>query len=120
MVTGLLIDKLPFVPANALEANSNANPSTRLFDTVANFMTAPFFFPEITSGNGWGGPVHDFREKTLVFCRESPTIQPLGFQPTSRKACHAVDGGCLTWAAKPRVRESPKPRKNSASKKPAS
>jgi hypothetical protein len=42
-------------------------------------MTAPFFFPEITSGNGWGGPVHDFREKTLVFCRESPTIQPLGF-----------------------------------------
>src|SRR5258708_11736265 len=34
-----------------------------------------------------------------------------GVQPTGRKASRAVSGGLLTWAAKPKVRESPKPRK---------
>jgi hypothetical protein len=36
------------------------------------------FFPERTSGNGWGGPARDLREKLLVFLRESPKMQPLG------------------------------------------
>jgi hypothetical protein len=40
-VTGLLSCKLPFVAAKALEANSKANPRTKLCETVANFMTAP-------------------------------------------------------------------------------
>src|SRR5258708_18310157 len=70
---------LALLAAKALDANNNADPINRLFDTVANFMTAPFFFPECTSGSGWGGPAHDHREKTLVFPRESPTMQPLGF-----------------------------------------
>jgi hypothetical protein len=73
-------------------------------------MTAPFFFPEITSGSGWGGPVHDWREKTLVFCRESPTIQPLGYSQQATRLA-AVHGGFLTWAAKPRVRKSLTPQK---------
>src|ERR1700686_1942886 len=34
---------LAFVAANALEANSKANPITTLFDTVVNFIAAPFF-----------------------------------------------------------------------------
>jgi len=70
---------LALLAAKALDAKNNADPINRLFDTVANFMTAPFFFPECTSGSGWGGPAHDHREKTLVFPRESPTMQPLGF-----------------------------------------
>jgi len=41
-------------------------------------MTAPFL-PRISSGSGWGGPVHDLREKTIVFLRESHTMQPMGF-----------------------------------------
>jgi len=51
------------------------------------------------------------REKTFVFRRESPTMQPLGFQQTATSRL-AVHGGFLTWAAKPKVRESPEPRKN--------
>jgi hypothetical protein len=43
---------LAFVAANALEANSKANPITTPLDTVANFIAAPFFFPEVTSGSG--------------------------------------------------------------------
>ena len=80
-VTGWLSCKLALVPAKALEANSNASPNTRhlRYGHCRELHDCSFFFPEITSGNGWGGPVHDFREKTLVFCRESPTMHPLGF-----------------------------------------
>src|ERR1039458_3894670 len=78
MVAELCNVKLAFVAANALEASSRANPITTLFETVANFIAAPFFFPEVTSGSGWGGPVHDQREKTLVFPHESPTMLPPG------------------------------------------
>ena len=42
-----------------------------------------------------------------------------GVQPTRRKASRAVSGGLLTWAAKPKVRESPKPRKFFRQKTPA-
>jgi hypothetical protein len=52
---------LALLAAKALDANNNADPINRLFDTVANFMTAPFFFPEYASGSGWGGPAHDNR-----------------------------------------------------------
>src|SRR6202022_2032310 len=79
MVTGDCTCMLALLAAKALDAKNNADPINRLFDTVANFMTAPFFFPECTSGSGWGGPAHDHREKTLVFPRESPTMRPLGF-----------------------------------------
>jgi hypothetical protein len=38
---------LALLAANALDANNNADPINRLFDTVANFMTAPFSFPNV-------------------------------------------------------------------------
>ena len=114
-ITGLLSCKLAFVTAKALEANSNANPNTRLFDTVANFMTAPFSSPNLV-GERLGRP-------GSRLARENPCVLPriaynaaVGVQPissaTSRWACRAVHGGFLTWAAKPSVRESPEPRKN--------
>jgi hypothetical protein len=49
---GLFRVRFAFVAAKALEANKSANPMTRLFETVANFIAAPFFFPEVTSENG--------------------------------------------------------------------
>jgi hypothetical protein len=52
------------VAAKAVEANTSADARTRVFDTVAKFMTAPFSFPN-TSGSGWGGPAHDWRDKTF-------------------------------------------------------
>jgi len=73
-------------------------------------MTAPFFFPEYASGSGWGGPARDHREKTLVFPRESPTMQPLGFGKQAARPVLLL-WGFLTWAAKPRVGKSPEPRK---------
>jgi hypothetical protein len=36
---------LALLAAKALDAKNNADPINRLFDTVANFMTAPFSFP---------------------------------------------------------------------------
>ena len=45
-----------------------------------------------------------------MFCRESPTIQPLGFSQQATRLA-AVHGGFLTWAAKPRVRKSLTPQK---------
>jgi hypothetical protein len=45
------------------------------------------FFPEKTSGTGWGGPACDAREKTLVFRRESPKMQALGVKQTSSQLC---------------------------------
>jgi len=102
---------LALLAAKALDANNNADPINRLFDTVANFMTAPFFFPECTSGSGWGGPAHDHREKTLVFPRESPTMQPLGFGKQAARPVLLRVGVFLTWAAKPSVGRSPEPRK---------
>jgi hypothetical protein len=38
------------------------------------------------SGIGWGGPVHDQREKTLVFPHESHRMLPPGLVQRSRKA----------------------------------
>src|ERR1700733_14168775 len=42
--------QLPFVAANTFEASSRANSSARLFETVANFIPAPSFSPEVRSG----------------------------------------------------------------------
>src|SRR5271169_4116503 len=86
MVTGLLIDKLPFVPANALEANSNANPTTRLFDTVANFMTAPFSSPNCV-GERLGRPGSRLaRENCCVLPRIAYNAAD-GVQPISSSRC---------------------------------
>src|SRR3984893_254088 len=52
IVVGLCKFKLAFVTANALEANSKANPITTLLEIVENVIAAPFFFPEYTSGSG--------------------------------------------------------------------
>jgi len=73
-------------------------------------MTAPFFFPEITSGNGWGGPVHDQRAKNIRISARIAYNAAVGVcrQVTS---LFCRDGGFLTWAAKPSVGRSPEPRK---------
>jgi hypothetical protein len=53
MVVELCSVKSAFVAANALEASTTANPSSRLFEIVANFIAAPYFSSqEITSGSG--------------------------------------------------------------------
>jgi hypothetical protein len=74
----------PLVAANALEANSRANPITRVFETVANFMVAPLFFPE-TFREWLGRPGSQLKEKTLVFPQESPTMLPLGLSAPAHK-----------------------------------
>jgi hypothetical protein len=111
MVVGLSKVKLAFVAANALEASSTANPITTLFETVANFIAAPVFFPERTSGSGWGGPVRDQRKKTLVFPHESHRMLPPGWNRQVTSLC-CRNGGFLTWAAKPSMRKSPDPAEN--------
>src|SRR6266571_1984256 len=111
MMVGFCKVKLAFEAANALEASSRANPITRLLETVANFIAAPFSFPEVMSGKRLGRPgFATKREKTLVFPHESHRMLPLGLnrQATSLLCRY---GGFLTWAAKPSVRESPDPAK---------
>src|ERR1700752_2720460 len=39
--------RLAFVAAKALEANRRATPMIRVFETVANFIAAPFSFPKL-------------------------------------------------------------------------
>jgi hypothetical protein len=60
--------RFALLAANALEASVRANPSTRLFDTVANFIAAPLIPKD--SEMVRGGPVHGQREKILEFPRE--------------------------------------------------
>jgi hypothetical protein len=38
--------KVAFVAANALDANSRAAPIIKVFETVVNFMAAPFSSPQ--------------------------------------------------------------------------
>src|ERR1700721_1087500 len=49
-ITGWLICTLPFVATNTFKASSRANPSARLFVTVANFIPAASLSPEVRSG----------------------------------------------------------------------
>jgi hypothetical protein len=104
--------KSVLVAAKALEASSRANPITILFETVANFIAAPFFFPEVASGNGWAALLTTSARKTFEFPRESHRILPPGFEQTRfdpEVSLFCRDGGFLTWAAKPSVRKSPNP-----------
>ena len=39
--------RFALLAANALDANIRANPMTKVFDTVANFISCSFFFPEL-------------------------------------------------------------------------
>jgi hypothetical protein len=71
-------------------------------------MAAPYFLSRVASGSGWGGPIRDQREKTLVFPHESHRMLPPGlYRQATSLLCH--DGGFLTWAAKPSMRKSPDP-----------
>jgi len=47
-----------------------------ILENSANFITAPFVFPELASGTGWGGP-HQARGD-LAFFRRRPTILRVG------------------------------------------
>jgi hypothetical protein len=66
MLVGLFKVKFALLAANALEASVKANPTTKLFVTVANFIAAPFFFPE-KSELVRGGPFTDNARKHLCF-----------------------------------------------------
>jgi hypothetical protein len=50
--------------------------------SVANFMTAPYFFPEVGRETARGGPADDPR-KNFKFLRELPTINAPGFSKSS-------------------------------------
>src|SRR5579859_289239 len=115
MVVGFCKLKLALVAANALEARSRANPMTRPLETVANFIAAPFSFPKS-------------RRKTVGAARLATAARKHLCSPTNRLKCwrrgcasqvkslRCRDGGFLTWAAKPSVRESPNPAKIFGSK----
>jgi hypothetical protein len=81
-MTGLLISKLPLVDAKAVEARINAALNTIVLLSVANFMTAPYFFPEVGRETARGGPADDPR-KNFKFLRELPTINAPGFSKSS-------------------------------------
>src|SRR5579864_1823742 len=110
MVVGFCKLKLALVAANALEARSRANPMTRPLETVANFIAAPFSFPKS-------------RRKTVGAARLATAARKHLCSPTNRLKCwrrgcasqatslRCREGGFLTWAAKPSVRESPNPAK---------
>src|ERR1700722_2982383 len=77
---GFLISRLPLDAANALEANNTANPITKLFETVVNFIAAPFSFPKSRRETAGGGPVHDHMRKHLCFLTNRLTMLPLGLR----------------------------------------
>jgi hypothetical protein len=89
-LVGLFNVRFALLAANALEANVRANPTTRLFDTVANFIAAPLLSPKI-SDLVRGGPVREQREKTLVFRRESPHNAAAGVE-RKPQACDSALG----------------------------
>src|SRR6202165_1872292 len=68
-----------FVGRKSAGRQQQRRPHQQTLRRCRELHDCSFFFPECTSGSGWGGPAHDPREKTLVFPRESPTMQPLGF-----------------------------------------
>jgi hypothetical protein len=60
-----------------------------------------------------GGPVHDFREKTFMFCRESPTMQPLGFSGQAARPVALCTGGFSHLGRQTEREKIPSPRKKS-------
>jgi len=81
-------------------------------------MTAPFSFPKLRREAVGAARFTTGAIKLCVLPRIAYNATA-GVQPTRRNACRAVRGGFLTWAAKPKVRESPKPRKFYFQKTPA-
>jgi len=68
---------LALLAAKALDAKNKADPINRLFDTVANFMSAPFFFPEDVGKRFLGGLDLPSPE-ILAFMRRRPKMLPRG------------------------------------------
>jgi hypothetical protein len=101
--------RFALLAAKALEVNSSANPTTKLFDTLVNFIACSLSFLARSRSGGLGAaPVHELRgENTCV----SPRIAYNAAAGVERQApCLRFRfGGFLTWAAKPSVRESPNP-----------
>jgi hypothetical protein len=115
-MTGFSICKLALVDAKALEAKTNAKLKTTLLENVAIFMTAPFSFP-LSVGKRLGAARLTARgESTLSFTANRLQFNRWGsakVQRANRKACLALHKGFLTWAAKPKVKKSLNPAKNS-------
>src|ERR1035438_9639355 len=99
---------LPLVAANALEASSRSNPRITLFETVANFIAAPFSFPKKRREAVEAARFATSARKHLCFRTNRLKCWRRGCA-TQVKSLRCRDGGFLTWAAKPSVRESPNP-----------
>src|SRR3954452_17621624 len=84
MVAGLSKVICPLLAANALEATSRASPMIRVFETLANFIAAPFSSPVI--GIGLGRPGSQIMgENTLSFPRNRLQCLPLGLSAQALK-----------------------------------
>jgi hypothetical protein len=68
-------------------------------------MTAPFSSPSFV-GERLGRPGSRLARENIGVLSQIAYNASVGVQPTSRKACRAVHGGSVTWAAKPKVKES--------------
>src|SRR5271157_322315 len=99
-----------FCSGKCTRGQQQSQPQNQTLRNCRELHDCSFFFPEVTSGSGWGGPARDQREKTLVFPHESPRMLAPGLSTQAASLC-CRDGGFLTWAAKPSVRESPNPAK---------
>src|SRR4051812_9962384 len=91
MVAGLSKVICPLLAANALEATSRASPMITVFETVANFIAAPFFSPDYRDRFGAARFANHGR-KHFVFPQESPTMLAAGVKRTSSQACASAMG----------------------------
>jgi hypothetical protein len=86
-----------------------------LFETVANFMTAPFSSPSFV-GERLGRPGSRLARENVGVLSQIAYNASVGVQQTSRKAWLAVHRGSVTWAAKPKVKESLTPQNSTLRK----
>src|SRR5260370_41268297 len=83
---------LALLAANALDAKNNADPINRLFETVANFMTAPFSFPSVRREAVGAAPLATIVRKLLCFLANRLQCSGWGSANKPQGLC-CLDGG---------------------------
>jgi hypothetical protein len=78
-------------------------------------MTAPFSSPSFV-GERLGRPGSRLARENIGVLSQIAYNASVGVQQTSRKAGRAVHGGSVTWAAKPKVKESLTPQNPTSEK----
>src|SRR6267143_1167350 len=106
---------LALLAAKALDAKNNADPINRLFDNVANFMTAPFSFPNVRREAVGAALLATIVRKLLCFLANRLQCSRWG-SANKPQGLFCFEWGFLTWAAKPSVGRSPEPRKISGTR----